>query len=199
MPIRSLATQMRREWNGVRLWQIGFVMQSFALFFVSVYLPWLNAQELRVDIVHGGTHYVGGSLPLHSSSDLHKELAISAAVAMFDRNPAGFNNLLALESLFNPTTQSSIIGHAAKDAGIFRDEIITQTFQATGNIVEQAHTSESVDMLVEGNVLRTKIIRGVTTSDSTPVSVIMRLQRNENWATNGKYPMTVTYLQTNFL
>jgi hypothetical protein len=195
----AIATQMRREWNGRRMWQIGFVVQSVAIVFLSVYYPWLNAQEQRVAIVHGGTHYVGGSLPLHSASETHKELAKIAAEVMINRNPNGFDNLEALQCIFNPPTQKEIIAHAALDQNMFREQSVTQNLQITRNIVEQANTSETVDMLVEGDVIRNKVIRGVTSVDSVPVSILLRLRRNEDWATNGKFMMTVILVQSNFL
>lgn len=153
----------------------------------------INAYRTRERVVvldGAGSFSVSPLLGFEEAKDLHESMALWATLAMFQRNPKGWDYPDLLQKLF--------LTDAATKAGVDREK--TQPEFTVKNIhqkpevfkIEILRTREDrVLVKVEGQLVRTGVFENQTFTESPKFSLTLTFVRNPDMLVNRRYPLAV--------
>lgn len=174
-----------------RMW---FLVACGALIFCVVQ-PYLiiNAFRTRERVIvldGAGTFSVSPLLGFEEAKNLHESMALWAALALFQRNPKGFDYPEVLEKLFLKDAAQ----HAQADRDKSYDEFQIKNIHQKPEVfkIDILRTRENqVLVKVEGQLIRTGVFEGQTFVESPQFTLSLTLVRNPNMAANKRYPLGV--------
>lgn len=174
-----------RLWCGVALAAVGFcAVQPFLV--IRAY-----RERERVVILDGaGTFHVSPLLGFEEATKLHEQHALLACLALFQRNPAGFDFPELLDKLFLPDAAKQARERAAADA----DEFAAKSLHQKPEILKLTvlETREHVVLVqAEGQLILTGVINGQTFTEAPAFTARFSFARNPNLAGNGRFPLAV--------
>jgi hypothetical protein len=178
-----------RLWCLVALVAIGFcAVQPFLV--IRVY----RERERVVVLDPSGTFHVSPLLGFEEATKLHEQHALLACLALFQRNPAGFDFPELLDKLFLPEAARKARAEAAAGAEEFSAKALHQKPEIAKITVLE--TRENVVLVqAEGQLVRTGIVNGQTFTEAPAFTTRFTFARNPNLAANGRYPLAVwTYV-----
>lgn len=195
------AQRPRRPWNplalladhalAARLW----CMVALAAVGLCVVQPFLVIRAYRerervIVLDPSGTFHVSPLLGFEEATKLHEQCALLACLALFQRNPAGFDFPELLEKLFLPEAAKQARDRASADAEEFAAKSLHQKPEVLKLTVLE--TRENIVLVqAEGQLVRTGIGGGQVFGEATPFTVRFQFARNPNLAANGRYPLAV--------
>jgi hypothetical protein len=173
---------------------------ALVLCFIEPFLV-INAYRARERVVvldGAGTFSISPLLGFEEAKDLHQAMALWATLALFERNPNGFDYPDMLQRLF--------LADAFRKARADRDKS-AQEFQVKN--IHQKPEVFKIDILrtrenqvlvrVEGQLIRTGIFDGQTFTESPKFTLNLILVRNPDMLANKRYPLGVwSYDYTTF-
>jgi len=175
-----------RLWCLVALIAVGCVaVQPYLL--IRAY----RTRERVVVLDPAGTFYVSPLLGFEEAGKLHEQQALLACLALFQRNPAGFDYPELLEKLFLPEALKKARAEQAATA----DEFLTKSLHQKPEVLKLTvlETRENLILVqAEGQLVRTGVVNKDQFFSEAPVfTVRLTLVRNPNLAANGRYPLAV--------
>ena len=186
-PVRLFADHAfaARIWFMVAAGALGFcVLQPYLI--IRAY----RARERVVVLDGAGSFSVSPLLGFEEAKDLHEAMALWATLAMFQRNPKGWDYPDLLQKLF--------LADAATKAGVDREK--SQPEFSVKNIHQKPEVFK-IDILrtredrvlvkVEGQLVRTGVMGSQTFGEAPTFTVRFQFVRNPNLAANGRYPLAV--------
>ena len=174
-----------RLWCLMGLTAVGFcAVQPFLL--IRAY----RTQERVVVLDPGGTFHVSPLLGFEEASQLHEEHALLACLALFQRNPAGFDHPELLERLFLPEALQQAKREAAASAEEFTAKALHQKAEILQITVLETRENR---VLVEasGQLVRTGVVGTQTFTEAPAFTARFTFARNPNLAANGRFPLAV--------
>jgi hypothetical protein len=186
-PLRAFADHAiaARLWCLVAITAVAFcVVQPFLV--IRAY-----RERERVVILDGsGSFHVSPLLGFEEASKLHEQHALLACLALFQRNPEGFDLPELLDKLFLPEAAKQ----ARKEADAQKEEFGAKALHQKPEVLKVTvlETRENAVLVsAEGQLLRTGIVGGQLFAEASPFTVRFRFARNPNLAANGRYPLAV--------
>lgn len=181
-----------------RLW---FVVALIAVACVAVQ-PYLlirayRTRERVVVLDQSGTFHVSPLLSFEEAGKLHQQHALLACLALFQRNPTGFDYPELLEKIFLPEALQKARVEAAKSAEEFGAKALHQKVEVLKLTVLETR-DQFVLVQVEGQCLRTGTAAGQAFNETLPFTTRFTFARNPNLAANGRYPLAVWNYETSF-
>jgi hypothetical protein len=148
-------------------------------------------QRERVIVLDpSGTFHVGPLLGFEEATKLHEQCALLACLALFQRNPAGFDFPELLDRLFLPEAARQARTGAEQSAGEFGAKALHQKPEVLKLTVLE--TRENLVLVqAEGQLVRTGQVAGQVFGEAAPFTVRFQFARNPNLAANGRYPLAV--------
>lgn len=147
-------------------------------------------RERVVVLDQSGTFHVSPLLGFEEASKLHEQHALLACLALFQRNPAGFDFPELLDRMFLPEAAKKARAEAATSAEEFAAKALHQKPEVQKLTVLE--TRENVVLVqAEGQLIRTGVINGQTFGEAPAFTVRFQFARNPNLAVNGRYPLAV--------
>lgn len=186
-PLRAFADHAiaARLWCLVALAAVGFcVIQPFLI--IRAY----RERERVVILDGGGSFHVSPLLGFEEASKLHEQHALLACLALFQRNPGGFDFPELLDKLFLPEAAKQ----ARKEADAQAEEFETKALHQKPEVLKLTvlETRENAVLVsAEGQLVRSGLVGGQTFAEASPFTVRFRFARNPNLAANGRYPLAV--------
>ena len=173
---------------------------AVAFCFIEPYLI-INAYRTRERVVvldGAGTFSVSPLLGFEEAKDLHQAMALWASLALFERNPNGFDYPDMLQRLFLADPFRKAQGDRDKTAGEFQVKNIHQKPEVFK--IDILRTRENqVLVRVQGQLIRTGIFEGQTFAESPKFTLNLTLVRNPDMLANRRYPLGVwSYDYTTF-
>lgn len=174
-----------RLWCMVAIIAVGFcVVQPFLV--IRAY----RERERVVVLDPSGTFHVSPLLGFEEATKLHEQQALLACLALFQRNPAGFDFPELLDRLFLPEAAKKARADAATRAEEFAAKSLHQKPEVLKLIVLE--TRENMVLVqAEGQLIRTGIVGGQTFGEASTFTARFQFARNPNLAANGRYPLAV--------
>jgi hypothetical protein len=174
-----------RLWCLVALVAVGFcAVQPFLV--IQAY----RTRERVVVLDPSGTFHVSPLLGFEEATKLHEQHALLACLALFQRNPAGFDYSELLDKLFLPDAARKARTEAAGSAVEFSQKSLHQKAEVLKLTVLQ--TREDVILVqAEGQLIRTGVVGGQTFTEAPAFNARFTFARNPNLATTGRYPLAV--------
>lgn len=174
-----------RLWCMVAIIAVGFcVVQPFLV--IRAY----RERERVVVLDPSGTFHVSPLLGFEEATKLHEQQALLACLALFQRNPAGFDFPELLDRLFLPEAAKKARADAATSAEEFAAKSLHQKPEVLKLIVLE--TRENMILVqAEGQLIRTGIVGGQTFGEASTFTARFQFARNPNLAANGRYPLAV--------
>ncbi len=174
-----------RLWCLVALIAVGFVaVQPYLL--VRAY----RTQERVVVLDQSGTFHVSPLLGFEEATKLHEHHALLACLALFQKNPTGFDYPELLEKLFLPEALQKARADSAKSAEEFTAKALHQKVEVLKVTVFETR-EQLVLVQAEGQCIRSGAASGQHFSESLPFTARLTFARNPNLAVNGRYPLAV--------
>lgn len=137
-----------------------------------------------------GTFHVSPLLGFEEASKLHEQHALLACLALFQRNPTGFDFPELLDKLFLPDAARKARTALAASAEEFTAKALHQKPEVLKLTVLE--TRENVVIVqAEGQLVRTGLVGGQVFGEAAPFTVRIQFVRNPNLAANGRYPLAV--------
>jgi len=137
-----------------------------------------------------GTFHVSPLLGFEEASKLHEQHALLACLALFQRNPAGFDFPELLDKLFLPEAARK----ARADVAASAEEFTAKTLHQKPEVLKLTvlETRENVVIVqAEGQLVRTGMVGGQVFGEAAPFTVRFQFARNPNLTTNGRYPLAL--------
>lgn len=137
-----------------------------------------------------GTFHVSPLLGFEEASKLHEQHALLACLALFQRNPTGFDFPELLDKLFLPDAARKARAALGASAEEFAAKALHQKPEVLKLTVLE--TRENVVIVqAEGQLVRTGLVGGQVFGEAVPFTVRIQFARNPNLAANGRYPLAV--------
>jgi hypothetical protein len=196
--VRALLTMLRRRAQALWLWQALFVL-AIAWGFVSTHLAEQAAMgRMRfVAMDSRDSFYLDSAASFTTAQHIHAELARLAADTIFSRSPEGYEAPERLERLFNPEMTNRLNKEAARDADVFRQQQIHESFESS--TIREISVDNTIALVsIEGQVLRNGVFNGRPTVNTKKVTLFFKLAVNDSMATNGRYPLVVVNYEERF-
>jgi len=145
----------------------------------------------RVVVLDGaGTFSVSPLLGFEEAKDLHQAMALWATLALFERNPKGFDYPDMLQRLFLSGAFHTADADREKTAGEFQVKNIHQKPEVFK--IDILRTRENqVLVKVQGQLIRTGVFEGQTFTESPKFTLNLTLVRNPDMLANRRYPLGV--------
>lgn len=171
-------------------------------FFVAVAVTVLSAfdrsnlihhfkQRERVVIIDpAGTYYLSPLLQFQEAKDLHVQQATLATLALLERNPKDFDNPELLKQLFLKPALSKAQDQRIREAVEFRAKQLHQKAEV-GRIDVLVTRENEVLVNVSGQIIRAGVFQEKAFTEAFQFALRLRLLRNPNMATNGRFPTAV--------
>lgn len=174
-----------------RLWFIvALVATAYAV--VAPYLV-IRAQRVRERVVildGAGTYHLSPLLGFEEAGKLHETHAVLACLALWSRNPAGFDHPELLEKLFLPEALQRARGEASRTAEEFAAKSLHQKPEVLKLTVLETR-EDLVLVQVEGQLVRTGLLQGRPFTEAPAFTAQFTFARNPDLARNGRYPLAV--------
>lgn len=195
------AGRPKRAWHPLELFvnhavaaRLWFVVAIVASGYCAVQ-PYLivsayRTRERVVVLDSGGSFHVSPLLGFEEASKLHEQHALLACLALFQRNPAGFDYPELLEKLFLPDALQKARADAAKLTEEFSAKALHQKVEVLKLTVLETR-DQLVLVQIEGQWIRTGSVAGQAFNEALPFTARFTFARNPNLAANGRYPLAV--------
>ena len=176
-----------RLWCLVAVAAVGFcAVQPFLL--IRAY----RTREQVIVLDPSGTFHVSPLLGFEEATKLHEQHALLACLALFQRNPAGFDYPDLLDKLFLPDAAAKARADWAASAEEFAAKSLHQKAEVMKLTVLE--TRENLVLVqAEGQLVRTGVLGNPnqTFTEAPAFAVRFTFVRNPNLAVNGRYPLAV--------
>lgn len=202
MPLTQPATKLPREASGIlrlfadhgwaaRLW---FIVAMIAIGW-TVIQPFLiisafRTQERVVILDEAGTFHVSPLLNFEDAGRLHISQALLACIALFQKNPNGFDYPELVEKMFLPDALVKAKEYQSAELTEFKAKQIHQKVEVFRVDVLQTRNN-TVLVEVSGQLLRVGLFNGQSFAESPKFKARFTLARNPRLTQNGRYPMAV--------
>ncbi len=174
-----------RLWCLVAVAAVGFcAVQPFLI--IRAY----RTKERVVVLDAAGTFHVSPLLGFEEAAKLHEQHALLACLALFQRNPAGFDFPELLDKLFLPEAARKAREGATADAEEFAAKALHQKPEILKLTVLETR-EQLVLVQVEGQLIRTGIVNGQTFTEAPAFTARLTFARNPNLAGSGRFPLAV--------
>lgn len=174
-----------RLWCVVAVTAVGFcAVQPFLV--IRAY----RTEERVIVLDPSGTFHVSPLLGFEEATKLHEQHALLACLALFQRNPAGFDYPELLDKLFLPDAAHKAHAEAAAQAEEFTAKALHQKPEVQKITVLETREN-TVLAQAEGQLIRTGAINGQVFTEAPSFTVRFTFARNPNLAANGRYPLAV--------
>lgn len=174
-----------RMWFLVAGAAVGFaILQPYLI--IGAY----RIKERVVVLDGGGTFSVSPLLGFEEAKELHEAMALWAALALFQRNPKGFDYPEILQKLFLVESAAKAQDDREKTQAEFELKNIHQKPEIFK--IEILRTREDrVLVKVEGQLIRTGVFENQAFTESPKFTLNLSFARNPNMLANKRYPLGV--------
>ncbi|PTX91873.1 hypothetical protein DB346_23205 [Verrucomicrobia bacterium LW23] len=155
-------------------------------FLVSAY----RQRERVVILDEAGTFHVSPLLSFEEAEKLHVAQALLATLALFQRNPAGFDYPEILNKIFLKEGLDQLKKKLIAEKAEFAAKQIHQKVEVFRVDVLRTRSDE-VLVEVSGQLIRVGLFNGEPFTESPRFNLRLTLVRNPNLAANGRYPLAV--------
>jgi hypothetical protein len=171
-----------------------FLVACGALAFCAVQ-PFLiikayRARERVVVLDGAGSFSVSPLLGFEEAKELHEAMALWATLALFQRNPKGWDYPDMLQKLYLADATTKANGEREKSQTEFEVKQIHQKPEVFK--IDILRTREDrVLVKVEGQLVRTGVFENQTFTESPKFTLTLTFARNPNMAANKRFPLGV--------
>ena len=174
-----------RMWFLVACGAVGFCfLQPYLI--IGAY----RVKERVVVLDGGGTFSVSPLLGFEEAKELHESMALWATLALFQRNPRGFDYPDMLQKIFLVEASAK----AQDDREASHTEFETKNIHQKPEVfkIEILRTREDrVLVKVEGQLIRTGVFENQAFTESPKFTLNLSFARNPNMLANKRYPLGV--------
>lgn len=149
-------------------------------------------QRERVIVVDpSNTYYVAPVMKFEDATALHAQQSELAAIAFLERNPKGFDNEDLLKEMFLKQALAKARLQRQSEADEFEAKQLHQKVEI--GRIDILNTRENAILTqITGQLIRAGIFEGKDFTESVPFRLTLRLMRNPNMLTNGRFPTAVS-------
>lgn len=174
-----------------RMWFIvAIVAITAALIQPYLIISAYRTQERVVILDEAGTFHVSPLLNFEDASKLHISQAVLACIALFQKNPTGYDYPDLVEKMFLPDALEQTKAIQSRELPEFKAKQIHQKVEIFRIDVLQTR-NDMVLVEAAGQLLRVGIFNGQPFTESAKFTARFTLARNPNLTANGRYPMAV--------
>ncbi len=174
-----------------RLWfVVAIVAIAAALIQPFLLISAYRTQERVVILDEAGTFHVSPLLNFEGAGKLQVSQALLACIALFQRNPNGFDHPELLEKMFLSEALEQAKAIQSRELPEFKAKQIHQKVEVFKVDVLQTR-NDLVLVEVVGQLIRVGLFNGQPFVESPRFIAHLTLARNPNLTANGRYPLAV--------
>ena len=149
-----------------------------------------RTQERVVILDETGTYHISPLLNFEDATKLHTSQTLLACIALFERNPNGYDYPDILEKMFLPDALNKAQAILSQQRVEFQAKQIHQKVEIFKiNILKTRNDQVLVE--VEGQLIRVGIFNDQPFTESPTFKARFTLLRNPNLTSNGRFPLAV--------
>ena len=174
-----------------RVWFVIAVLAVAAAFIQPFFIiAAFRTQERVVILDETGTYHISPLLNFEDATKLHTSQTLLACIALFERNPNGYDYPDILEKMFLPDALNKAQAILSQQRVEFQAKQIHQKVEIFKiNILKTRNDQVLVE--VEGQLIRVGIFNDQPFTESPTFKARFTLLRNPNLTSNGRFPLAV--------
>lgn len=193
-PSPALAAFVQRHRSG-RFW--GYV--ALIITGASIVLCWRMAVAFEIRsrfiIVDPAGNLIGAQeKDFQDARQFHLLQAELAVQSLLNRHPKGFDSEERLKLLFDPASYRKAVEQQKSESGEFTEKALRQKAEI-GKTSIQRLTDDTVDVVVQGQLVRTGSFEGRPSVEVLRFELRMRFEHNPSFLENARYPTVVRNFQ----
>jgi hypothetical protein len=150
--------------------------------------------ERVVVLDEAGTFHVSPLLNFEDATRLHTSQTLLACIALFQKNPNGYDFPEILEKMFLADAWEKAKELHSREAPEFKAKAIHQKVEVQKIDLLQTR-NDLVLVEVTGQLLRVGLFNGQSFTESPTFKARFTLARNPNLTANGRFPMAVWHFE----
>lgn len=154
----------------------------------------LYRTQLVVVADEAGNIIISPGQDFSESNRLHTMSGITAAKALLDRNPTGFDSAELLRNIYHPDALKMAMQELRDSSAAMQAKNIHQKCEIASVRVQSIRQTTQVQIyyiVVTGQVIRTGSIDGSPTREVDSFRLNLEMWRNPRLSENGRYPLVV--------
>jgi len=177
--------------RGGKVWPTLYFV-TLATFGIALFsLKGTFEKRQRFILVDDQAYYVVKEVDFAGAKQMHLEQAELATLALLSRNPSGFDSERRLKYLFNVPSYQNAVKLEAEDATAFEEKSLHQKVEVFETKIQKM-SSRSVQVLVNGQLIRTGVFEGEVFNEVLSFQLRMTFADNPSLVENGRFPTVVT-------
>jgi hypothetical protein len=174
-----------------RMWFLVALMSVAAAllepyFIISAY----RTRERVVILDESGTYHISPLLNFEDATKLHTSQTLLACIALFERNPDGYDYPDILEKMFLPDALAKAKAIVSQQRAEFQAKQIHQKVEVFKIDILKTR-NDQVLVEVTGQLIRVGIFNDQPFTESPTFKARFTLLRNPNLTSNGRFPLAV--------
>jgi hypothetical protein len=174
-----------------RMWfLVAVVALTAALVEPYLIISAYRTHERVVILDESGTYHISPLLNFEDATKLHTSQTLLACIALFERNPTGFDYPDILEKMFLPDALDKAKAILSRERAEFQAKQIHQKVEIFKIDILKTR-NDQVLVEVEGQLIRVGIFNDQPFTESSIFKARFTLLRNPNLTSNGRFPLAV--------
>jgi hypothetical protein len=174
-----------------RMWfLVAVVALTAALVEPYLIISAYRTRERVVILDESGTYHISPLLNFEDATKLHTSQTLLACIALFERNPNGYDYPDILEKMFLPDALNKAKFILSQERAEFQAKQIHQKVEIFKIDILKTRNDE-VLVEVEGQLIRVGIFNDQPFTESPTFKARFTLLRNPNLTANGRFPLAV--------
>ena len=174
-----------------RMWfLVALVALAAALVEPYLIISAYRTRERVVILDETGTYHISPLLNFEDATKLHTSQTLLACIALFERNPNGYDYPDILEKMFLPDALNQAKALLSQQRAEFQAKQIHQKVEIFKIDILKTR-NDQVLVEVEGQSIRVGIFNGQPFTESPTFKARFTLLRNPNLTSNGRFPLAV--------
>ena len=184
--IKILLEKNRTGW----VWPTLYLVTLAVFSAVVLVLVHAFGKERQYIVIDDQAYYMVKAVDFSSARQMHLDQAELATITLLNRNPQGFDSERRLKYLFDVPSYQKAVGMAEEDASAFKSKSLHQKVEMFETKIQKL-TNRSVQVLVDGQLIRTGLFEGEVFNEVLRFQLRMTFVDNPSLVENGRFPTVV--------
>lgn len=172
-------------------WPILYLVTLATFVIVLLLLQKNFDKKQRFILMDDQAYYVVKEVDFTGAREMHLDQAELAALTLLSRNPSGFDFERRLKYLFSVSCYQKAVEVKDSESPDFEGKSLHQKVEVFETKIQKM-SSRSVQVLVQGQLIRTGIFEGEVFTEVLRFQLRMTFSDNPSLVENGRFPTVVT-------
>ncbi len=193
----AIDTLVTKDRTAVFWFLVAIATAAGCTWYVNLMSEAFKLQPSFVVMDSSGAYYVPPGLPYSRLDAMHLQLTEMVVETILDRNREGLTYSERLPKLFEKASLQSLLAYLDKEAGYFRENNVTQTFEIESIKFFEPRGISTVTTVTRGKVRRVSFLAGEQQDKTYDFVITIGWWINTALETDKNFPSLVRGIQIN--